>query len=116
MATTVTVDQDILDGLVKLIIKLDELSFNDKLSTAQQDDAQKKADDLRTVHLHLFAAEFNAATAGFQSATDNLRQVMGTVQETIADLARIAATLKTIAKVIDLGTQLAAKAAKIALV
>lgn len=116
MATTVTVDQDILDSLVKLIVKLDELSFNEKLSTAKQDNATKLADKLRTVHLHLFAAEFNAATTEIKSATSKLRQVMGQVQQTIANLAMIATTLKTVAKVVDLGTQLAAKAAKIALI
>lgn len=116
MPNSVTTPQDILDLLVKIIIKLDELSFNSKISKAQRNEARAKAGELRTIHLHLFAAEFNATTAGFTSATDNLRKVMGQLQQTIADTAQIAATLQAVTKIIDLGTQLAVKAAKIALI
>ena len=116
MANSVTTPQDILDLLVRVIIKLDELSFDSSLTQKQQDEAQAKADKLRTVHLRLFAAEFNATTADFKSATGSLRKVMVDLQKTIADTAQIAATLKVVARVIDLGTQLAVKAAKIALI
>lgn len=116
MANSVTTPQDILDLLVKIIIKLDELSFDSSLTQKQQDQAQAKADELRTVHLHLFAAEFNATTADFKNATANLRKVMADLQQTIAKIALIAQTLKSVTKIIDLGTQLAAKAAKIALI
>jgi len=116
MANSVTTPQDILDLLVKIIIKLDELSFNSSISKTERKEAQAKADELRTVHLRLFAAEFNATTAGFKGATDSLRKVMVQLQQTIAITAQIAATLKVVARIIDLGTQLAVKAAKIALI
>lgn len=116
MANSVTTPQDILDLLVKITIKLDELSFNSSISKTERKQAQVKADELRTVHLHLFAAEFNATTADFKGATDNLRKVMVQLQQSIADTAQIAATLQAVTKIIDLGTQLAVKAAKIALI
>ena len=41
---------------------------------------------------------------------------MGDLQQTIANIALIAQTLNSVAKIIDLGTKLAVKAAKIALI
>ena len=116
MANSVTTPQDILDLLVKIIIKLDELSFKSSISKTERKQAQTAADELRTVHLHLFAAEFNAKTAGFKEATGDLRQVMVQLQKTISNTAKIAATLNAVTKIVDLGTQLAVKAAKIALI
>lgn len=116
MANNITTPQDILDLLVRIIIKLDELSFSSSLSKTKRNEARAKADKLRTVHLRLFAAEFNAATSDFKSAATRLRTVMVDLQQTIADTAMIAQTLNAVARIIDLGTQLAAKAAKIALI
>jgi methyl-accepting chemotaxis protein len=116
MANSVTTPQDILDDLVRVIVKLDELSFNSSLSKTERKQARAAAVELRKVHLHLFAAEFNATTPDFKSATANLRKVMGDLQQTIANIALIAQTLNSVAKIIDLGTKLAVKAAKIALI
>jgi len=115
MPKSVTTDQAILDDLVRFIIKLDELAVRAK-PIEQKKAAAKRADELRKVHLHLFAAEFNATAVGLKTATDKVRQVSAQVANTINDLTQIAATLKLVAKLIDAGTALVAKAAKVALI
>jgi methyl-accepting chemotaxis protein len=115
MATTVTTDQSIVSDLARYIIKLDELAIRVKGKQNKKDIA-KRADQLRDVHLKLFAAEFNASTANLAAATKAVRLVSAEVANTIDDIAQVAATLRSVARLIDAGTALAAKAAKIALI
>lgn len=115
MPKTVTTDQAILDDLVRFIIKLDEIAIMSNVP-ADSRKAIARADELREVHLHLFAAEFNASTAGLKAASDKMRRISAEVANTINDLKQVAATLKLVARLIDAGTALVAKAAKVALI
>jgi hypothetical protein len=105
MPKTVTTDQAILDDLVRFAIKLtNPLSCP---TFPREPELMARADKLREVHLHLFAMEFNALTAGLKPPPTR-RGWLAPTGEDDQRSTRVAATLRLAARLIDAGTALVA--------